>query len=280
MSGIAKKLLDGGELRRALAIPSLDVLGSRSGDLGARRLADAAFVTNAVLNVVLGATPLGQHDPAAVLGAVLRQRGAGDTLAGKALLSLANGANAVGEDGLVVLGKAWRDNLSSHDKGTARTILSLLVSMRVDHRTIKRVCSFLPTLEAADQVYVKRGPNLRTGAVVVSTTKTHVVVVGPTLSVGCETFPLEHVVRHDAIECTQHQISRATHHAAERFPGAAVLKEEIIRAGNLSPERAEAVANFLRDPTVRGGGGRVVTGGPRRGDESGMPPSLRIGRHR
>ena len=108
-----------------------------------------------------------------------------------------------------------------------------------------------------DRVFVKRGPNLRTCAVVVSTTDTHVVIVGPTLHEGCETLLLEKVVRHDAIECTQHQISAATHHAHERFPGAAVLKEEILRAGNLTPERAEAVANFLRDPTV---GCRVCVG--------------------
>ena len=146
MTAIAKKLLGGDALNRVLAIPSLDDVGSR-GDVGQRRLADAAFVVGAVLEVLLDATPLGQNDPAAVLEAVARRRGASSTLTGKALLSLMNGANAAGEDGLVVLGKAYRSNLSSGDKSTARTILSLLVSIGgVRHSTIKRVCSLIPSI--------------------------------------------------------------------------------------------------------------------------------------
>jgi len=250
MTAIAKKVLSGNALDSALAVVSLDEVGRR-GDVGERRLADIGGVVGAVLDVLLGATPLGQSDPTAVLEAVLRRRGASSTLAGQGLLSLKNGANAAGENGLEVLGKAYQANQLNGDKSTARTVLSVLVSIRgVKHTTIQRVCSHLPALAPGDRVYVMRGPNLRTGGMVVSVSADGVLVVSPNELDGPELLPLKHVIRHDAIVCTPHQISRAAHHVRERFPGAAILKLKILRAGNLTPARAEAVANFLRNPTV------------------------------
>ena len=251
MTAIAKKVLTGEALERALAVPSLDEVGRRGWSVGTQRLSQIGGVVGAVLSTLLGATPFGQNNPAAVLLAAVQRRGAASTLAGKGLLLLMNGANAAGEDGLAVLGSAYLANMRCGDKAMARAILSMLVSMQsVKHDTIQRVCSFIPTLKLRDQVYVTRGPNLRTAGMVMALGPSGVTVVSPNLSEGPELLPLKHVVRQDAILCTQHQIKAATHHARERFPGAAVLAIEIVRAGNLSPERAEAVANFLRDPTV------------------------------
>ena len=54
----------------------------------------------------------------------------------------------------------------------------------------------------------------------------------------------------DALECTLYQIGQAKKLSSSQFPGAKVTKVKAERRGGLAPERADFVANFLRDKTV------------------------------
>ena len=110
--------------------------------------------------------------------------------------------------------------------------------------------SDIPKLEPGNLVKVTVGPNKRRLGTVERATDGKVVVQFQDGGESSFEFPFDKVLHADAIVCTSHEIRQAKYHAREQFPGARVGKVKRLVGGGISPERANFVAQFLRDPTV------------------------------
>ena len=151
MTSIAAKL---GVSDKVGDIPSLDRAGGR-GTVVSRRLTDVARAVESAVAVVIGSTPLGENDPVALLERMRDTRGGGSTFVGQALRELKEKDGCAMDEAVRILGKAWVQNMRINDKATARTILSVLVSIQgVTQADMVKACSYTPEFNAGDEVTV------------------------------------------------------------------------------------------------------------------------------
>ena len=160
MTSIVRKLGVSGEVGD---IPSLDRAGER-GEVVSRRLTDVARAVESAVAVVIGSTPLGENDPVALLERMRDKRDGGSTFVGQALRELREKDGCAMDEAVRVLGEAWVKNMRVNDKATARTILSVMVSIQgVTQAEMVKACSYTPELNIKDEVFVKAGGNKRKG---------------------------------------------------------------------------------------------------------------------
>ena len=159
LTSIAAKL---GVGDRVEGIPSVNQVGAR-GDVGNRRLSDLAGAYEATMAVVLESTPLGRNDAKGVFKQMRDKRDGALTVMGQALRELREEDSAARDEAVKVLGEAWIQNMKIGDKANARTILSVLVSIRgVKQDEMMKACSYTPALEVGTEVVITDGPNQRT----------------------------------------------------------------------------------------------------------------------
>jgi hypothetical protein len=133
-------------------------------------------------------------------------------------------------------------------------MLSVLVSSgELTDAQVIAVCSDIRPYKVGDTVWVTAPGNLRTKMIVVAI-EVDYVFVQPLISSGSGSPSALRVSRDrvralDSIVCTLHQIGQAKIHAATYFPGAKVVPV-ITRSGGIQPNRAEFVAQFLREKSV------------------------------
>ena len=137
------------------------------------------------------------------------------------------------------------------DKDTARTVLSMAVSIgAAKDSEVVTACSHLPPIKVGERVRVSRGGNKFAIGLVESLHDNAASVLGLDGPSTEEDVTLDRLVHVDAMILTSHQIHEAKVLANSRFAGAKVMGAKRIVSGGLEPERAGAMAKFLRNDTV------------------------------